>query len=288
MDEFPQTNSGVIPGSATKKLWIGGTIPYEVRLESGDWRPHVPVHEKQRDPLETMACVTFSHNNCLEIQYKFFGKDVNFSDRFLAKMSETTPQGNYLDKVADTSRKIGLVLESEWPNNPKAATWDEYYKEIPDDVKSKAVKQPIAFEEIPHDKDSLLDHLKQSPIQVTIPEPHPNHAVTLLHISGDRAYVQDHYSMQVRAIAVSSISYALKIVLNKPNIMEIFQIAGEQTLVVKNLDGKYYIVATSPDLYPYVAKMLGLEGKTFTPIAKIEVLANAGGTLEAGLTYISK
>jgi murein DD-endopeptidase MepM/ murein hydrolase activator NlpD len=74
----------------------------------------------------------------------------------------------------------------------------------------------------------------------------------------------------------------------KEHYMEIFQIVGEKTLVVKNMDGKYYIVATDVELYPYVAKTLGLEGKNFTPIEKSEVMANTGGTLEAGLTFISK
>lgn len=215
LELFPPQNSGVIPGSGTKALWLGGTIPYEVRNESGDWRPFIPVHERQQDPLETMACVTFSHLNCLEIQYKHQGRDINFSDRFLAKMSGTTSNGNYLDRVADTARVTGLVLESEWPNNPKAQTWDEYYRDIPDDVKRKAVPQNIQYEELAADKATLLYHLKHAPIQVTIPLPYPNHAVTLLHISGDYAYVQDHYSMQVRKIPVSSISYGLKIVLTQ-------------------------------------------------------------------------
>lgn len=211
MDEI---NHGVILGSGTKHLYVGGTIPYEVRLESGDWRPYAPVHEKQKDPLETMACVTFSFNNCLETQYKFFGREINFSDRFLAKMSGTTQDGNYLDKVADTARKVGLVTEAQYPNNPKATTWAVYYREIPDDIKRQAIPQPIQYEGVDISLENLKKHLKQSPIQITIPAPHPNHAVTLVYIEGTTAYYLDHYNYQIKEIEVSKISTALKIVLS--------------------------------------------------------------------------
>lgn len=224
-----EINHGVILGSGTKKLWAGGKIPYEVRLESGDWRPFVPSHEKQRDPLETMACVSFSCNNTLEIQYKFFGIDVNFSDRFLAKMSDTQPNGNYLDKVADTARLNGLVLESEYPNIPKATTWNDYYKPIPMEIINKAVKQPIQFEQTPVDVPNLKKELKQSPLQIIITTKNPNHAVTLLHIEGTKAFIQDHY-LHLKTIPVTDIYYALKIVLTKPNM--------NQTKIVLSKDGK--------------------------------------------------
>ena len=87
-EDIPQQNTGLIEGSGTKSLWIGGTIPYEVRLETGDWRPFLVSEEHQySDHVDTMGCVSFSLNNDLEIQNKFFGREVNFSDRFLAKMS---------------------------------------------------------------------------------------------------------------------------------------------------------------------------------------------------------
>lgn len=240
--KLPDYNTGVLEGSGTKQLWAGGTIPYEVRLESGDWRPFVPTLEKQKDPIETFACVTFSHNNALETQYKFFGIDVNFSDRFLAKMSGTTQNGNWCDRVADTARTIGLVLESEWPNNPKAQSWDEYYKEIPQEIKNKAVKQPIQYESISTDIATLKYHLKQSPIQITIPGVHPYHAVCLVHIDNkNMAYYLDHYNMQIGERDATDIATALKIVLNKSTTMT-------NSLIVKNgSEFGIYDPATSED-----------------------------------------
>lgn len=248
MEELPNHNTGVLLGSGTKKLWAGGQIPYEARLESGDWRPFVPALEKQKDPIETMACVSFSLNNCLETQYKFFGINVNFSDRFLAKMSDTTPQGNYLDKVADTARLVGLVTEDQYPNNPKAQTWNEYYKSIGMDVINKAKPQPIAFEETSTDPDNLKKQLKQSPIQVVVTKTNPNHAVTLVHASGTKGWILDHYNYQIREIGLSSIYYALKVVLNKPMNTYV------KTL---NLDGEIGYFVPLNDMNPGEIELLG-------------------------------
>lgn len=233
-----EINHGVILGSGTKALYAGGTIPYEVRLESGDWRPYAPKHEKQKDPLETMACVSFSCNNCIELQYNLFGDEPNFSDRFLAKMSGTTPSGNYLDKVADTARLVGLVKEEEWPNK-RYRTWAEYYADIPEEVKKKAIPQSISYEGVTINTTNLKKELKHAPIQIIIPSEHPNHAVTLVHIEGNTAHYLDHY-LQNKTIEVTRIASALKIVLNKPNMTN--------SLIVKN-GSEYgiYDPATSED-----------------------------------------
>ena len=74
----------------------------------------------------------------------------------------------------------------------------------------------------------------------------------------------------------------------KDNVMEWYKIEGEQTLVVKNFDGKYYLLATEPELYPYVAKIFGLEGHQFNAIPKAEVYANLGGVAQAGITFVGK
>jgi hypothetical protein len=213
-EDIPQSNTGVIEGSGTKSLYVAGTIPYEVRLESGDWRPYVPTGEKQYSKYaDFMACVSFSDTNSLETQGKFLtGVEPNWSDRFLAKMSGTTHEGNYLDKVADTVRNIGLVKEEEWPTVGDL-TWDQYYASIPQDVINKAQKLDVAYEAVSTEKFSLNYHLKQAPIQITIPEPHPNHAVLLAHLDGDTAYYFDSYAPYLKTINVSKISYALKIVL---------------------------------------------------------------------------
>ena len=118
-----------------------------------------------------MACVTFSALNSLETQIKFLtNQNRELSDRFTAKMSETTTNGNYLYKVGDSIREHsdgsgdGVVDEIEWPM-PVGYTWAKYYEEIPQFVKDKGrefLKEwKIEYEFIDFNRDSLIHHLKQ-------------------------------------------------------------------------------------------------------------------------------
>jgi hypothetical protein len=232
MNDVPKVNTGVIEGSGTKDLYVAGKIPYEVRLKSGDWRPYLPSGEKQHSQYaDFMACVSFSNTSDLEIQSILTGVEPNWSDRALAKMSGTTHQGNRLDTVADTARLQGLIKEEDYPTVGQL-TWDQYYAPIPQNVLNKAVKLNIAYETVPLDKASLAYHLKQAPLQITIPAPHPNHAVVLVHLDGNTAYYFDSYSPYLKTINVSSISYAMKIVL-------------KESMQLINDNGTVYLVAGS-------------------------------------------
>mgnify|MGYP001592537820 CR=1 FL=1 len=103
---------GFIPGESSPTTYFGSSIPHEVRVENGDWTPYLPVGEKQTGRDDYMDCTCRSLTTCIETQEKrFTGKEVNYSDRFLAKRSGVTRQGNYLDKVAETARKEGLVAQ---------------------------------------------------------------------------------------------------------------------------------------------------------------------------------
>jgi hypothetical protein len=212
MDELK--NLGVLIGKRPADF-VGGTLPYIVRVPDGDWRPFLVKEEKQySDNADTMGCVSFSANNSLEIQTKQqTGLEVNYSDRFLAKMSGTTHEGNYLYKVADTLRN-GIVTEDQYPT-PSSYTWDSYYAPISDDVIKKARKLDVAYEWVKSDKATLKHHLKHAPIQIIITKNNPNHAVVLVAIEGDTAYYFDTYPPYLKTINVSDIyPDALKIVIN--------------------------------------------------------------------------
>lgn len=71
----------------------------------------------------------------------------------------------------------------------------------------------------------------------------------------------------------------------KENYMEFFQVQNEHTIVMKNLDGKYIQIATSPELYPTVAKIFGLEGKSLEIVTRAEVDANYAGEAKAGISF---
>jgi len=170
-------NHGVLLGNRPDD-WIAGTIPYKVLNPTGDWTKWLPQGEWQYiQNIDLQACVTFSALNVIEILYYFLtNKQRNFSDRFTATMSGTTRNGNYLWKVGDSIRKDGLVDEADWPT-PEVLTWENYYVMPKIEIINKGRKFPrewlINYEVIEPTKESILYHLKQSPIQVCI----PGHAV---------------------------------------------------------------------------------------------------------------
>lgn len=219
-------NFGVIEGQRDTD-WLGGSIPYEVRNPSGDWTSYLPPGEWQANHLvDTMACVTFSALNSIETQYKFLtGIHREFADRFTAKMSGTTDKGNYLYLVGDSIREHsdgsgdGLVDELEWPA-PLDYTWGSYYEEIPQFIKDKGrqfLKEwKIQYEFINFDRDSLIHHLKQAPIQVVI----PGHAVLAFTSTQQVTKYFDSYKpYQKEWSEPNQFGSALKIVLTSKKVM---------------------------------------------------------------------
>ena len=125
-------------------------------------------------------CVSFSLLNCVETLYKKkYEKETNKSDRFLAKVSETTRQGNSFRKVAEAMRKKGAVDEKDWPY-PDTTSWAEYYKVIPNSVFRLAEKwlQEYSFGyewvyswaglSIRQKQQKLMEALQYSPLQVPV------------------------------------------------------------------------------------------------------------------------
>lgn len=214
-------NYGVIMGQEYNTTYVGGTIPYEVRNESGDWTPYLVKGEIQYSPKDDwMDCVSRSLTNTVEIQEKHqTGQEVDYSERRLAKMSGTTRQGNLLDKVAETARTTGLVLESSYPDTD--GDWSEQYAEIVEPLRSKLDEEggdwlnkwDIKYEVIPYDRKSLRYHLKHAPLQVVV----PGHAIVGINSNGDVDKIFDSYVPYVKNVPgdYSGIIYAMKIVLYK-------------------------------------------------------------------------
>ena len=210
-------NSGVIQKPRRKSDYIGGATP--VINPSGDWSAYLPLKEYQNRGLETMACVSFSALNCLEILSNFkYKENINWSDRFLAKMSGTTHRGNWLTNVGDSIRHNGLVLEKDYPS--VWTTWEEYYKEITPELKTKAkdflLKYQVNYSWIvPTNADSLENALKITPIQVIVhawgnqvngiyqrTEAPLNHAVVLINaVHGQYWEIFDSYEGFVKKLA---------------------------------------------------------------------------------------
>lgn len=161
-----------------------------------NWKKHNSTGERQRrNGEETSACVSFSAANVLENILNFYrylavaGKaneeqrkifdvisslgfyhennQANVSDRFIAKLSRTTKNGNDQKTVWDTIRHFGLIPEKDWPF---VEGWDRYYEEIPDDLLKKGQKFideiEINYEFVK--KINYLDALSYSPLQTSV------------------------------------------------------------------------------------------------------------------------
>lgn len=160
-------NTGFIAQDPRETDFIAGSssvVP--LNHPTGDWFNSLPSDERQSGVyFDSMACVTFSAINVIETQINWmvqtgkippatlksmqdlgYFKDgvVNFSDRFIAKVSGTTRVGNYLVAVWDAIRKYGLIPESDWTFNPAQRTpafdWDDYYAPIPQALLDKGLK----------------------------------------------------------------------------------------------------------------------------------------------------
>ncbi len=146
-----QENHGWLPEPIKETDYVAGEasgIEFEDILADTNWTEYLPDDERQKiNGVETMSCVSFSAVNSVETQANYLlahnkfsdeartffinngyivnGK-FNFSDKFIAILSGTTREGNYLTKVADTIRKCGLIPESMLPfGNP--SSFDEYH-----------------------------------------------------------------------------------------------------------------------------------------------------------------
>jgi len=209
--------------------FVAGTLPYEVLNPTGDWTAYVPAGETQASHFaDSYACVTFSCLNVLETQYKFLtGKDINFSDRFIAKVSGTTHQGNSVQKVLDAINTYGLVLEQDYPA-PANFTWDEYYAEIPAEIFAKADKTLKVAYEFHQSGTDFSKELKHVPFEMIIEAKDPYHSVEMINTTQEF----DSYSPYVKP--QSSIYITTKIILKgvKMNEAKVVKSKTTQTVFV--------------------------------------------------------
>lgn len=257
-------NTGVLLGRQETD-YVAGTIPYEIRNEEGNWQPFLPLGEwQQKNGKDLMACVTFSLLNAIETQEFFLtGQRVNYSDRWIAKMSGTTPEGNYLYKVADTVRKFGLVLEEDYPAD--SFEWNVYYQNIPEpkltELKVKGAEwlknHTLQYEWLDVTASELLKHLKQCPLQVV----KPGHAIESFNLVEPSDVVEyfDSYSPFEKQMNRSIISDVLKPVLTIQNMNQ---------FKTQNYKGELRVVlqASSMEEWKALCKVYGLNPDVITEV----------------------
>ncbi len=216
-------------------------ISYEERNPSGDWRPYLPTKEIQYGKEDSLSCVSFSACNAIEAQIKFLtGHEINFSDRWLAKMSGTTIEGNWLYKVGDTVRQYGLVLETDYPTPPNY-TFNEYHADIPqplyDTLKEKATaflrKWDVKTEFVPATKADMLKHLKHAPLQIVI----PGHAILNFLCEEDVVNYFDTYAPHEKKTPYRNVQAAYKYVLTPKTMAKKFIINDGGKIGVAVIEG---------------------------------------------------
>mgnify|MGYP001577336150 CR=1 FL=1 len=164
LDPIVEGKDGVFGGSVS---FAGKTV---VRPD-GQWEP-VEFERQFRDSFDSYSCVSFGRNNQEEVYLKNrYGLDRNFSDRAMAKMSDTQPNGNTPQKVYEARRKQGYLYENEWPWPDTVVTWAEYMKEIPSNLmnlaKGYSYEWRFWHDYVPTNPASMKEALKYSPIGVS-------------------------------------------------------------------------------------------------------------------------
>lgn len=199
--------------------------------DSSDWLEWKPSDEIQAKMFvfDTKSCATFSACNVVEntvnflmvhdkltiLQLEWLNKNgyivdgkLNLSDRFSAIMSGTTENGNYMQNVWDSFRKVGCIPEKMLPFGGNS-TLEYLDKKV---ITQKMIDLANEFRQLFNfayewsdiSKGNLIIALKQCPLQVAING--GTHAVELININNRF----DSYDPFVIPQDISQINYALK------------------------------------------------------------------------------
>lgn len=118
-----------VPVIKDSDFFLGqGNLPRIVLQENGNWKDSLPEAEVQlRGAIDSINCVSFATTEQIEAyERKAFNEENNYSDRFVALVSGTTPQGNDPEKVYEAIRDFGLVPEEMCPWSDDITSIGEY------------------------------------------------------------------------------------------------------------------------------------------------------------------
>jgi len=151
-----------------------GSLDGEILQSDGQWHAYLPLEERQANfGVDTQACVSFGTlSACEMLLRRIYGEIDNFSDRYLAKVGETTPQGASPQKIAEALRKLGVVREGLWPFTSNLTNWDLFYSDIPQTIRTLA-EEFLARFDFKHEYVStapatLKQALKYGPLGISV------------------------------------------------------------------------------------------------------------------------
>jgi len=240
--------------------------------ESGNWMGFLPIGEQQFSIyFDTLGCVTFGCINVLEILAKYSLKiDLNISDRFTAKDSGTTNQGNWVYKVADSLIEKSFILEEDYgyPRNQRTPvfTREEYFKELIPELYELAEQNKQKYNinyRFVH-KDIFKEMLKVSPIAVSVrawfddngdkiyenqTDKHNHLVVLVAYDDQDRPIIYDSYpDVDTNALQYTESKYYLKTLEKDYNfgdygtVFNIKKINMSNVKILKNEDSSEIII----------------------------------------------
>jgi len=179
MQNIEMHNRGLILKPLDPEDYIFGSetqLKGEILQPNGQWIDFIPEAERQyRDSFETNGCTGFGTLNMLEIlTLRKFGRALNFSDRFLNKLSGTDPKkGNYPKAPAETLRKKWSVYEHEWPFDESIKTVEDFYAEVPKRLQllalGRGAEWSFGYDFITNTNDvNLMNALMYSPLCISV------------------------------------------------------------------------------------------------------------------------
>ena len=280
-------NRGLKLGTRETDYILGSSpvIKKEINTNWKDWKPEHEIQAKRY--FDTVSCVSYSATDVIEYLFTWalnnnqisqadvkWLKDngyfknglINFSDRFVAILGETTKAGAYQYKVGDAIRKYGLIPQDMLPTTDDIKSFEEYIgfeitQEMLDLGKEFIKRFPINYEWAFN-----IDALKYAPIQVCVsyadgegilcPTTKVNHAIVAINATDDYIEVDDSYQRQFKKYCHKAV-YSMMLYTVKFNNM-----TNERAKILKDKNSSavgIFLPATSEDVIKSYCANMGIE-----------------------------
>lgn len=155
-------------------IFGGGNVPMEKLVEDGNWQDFLPVKEFQNlNNVEPYACVPFTVLNCVEtLIKKKYGEERNYSDRFLAYVTDTKNGGSSPHECAEFLRKLGVPTQDEWPFDEAINTSEKFFAKPEPKIYELArefnEEWSFKHEYVENKPEAISEALKCSPLLISV------------------------------------------------------------------------------------------------------------------------